>query len=173
MMQPEMGPKVLLCRHFWESRLTLVCVNGNARHGPPSSHLRCWDLKGGRRRPAHTRKWRWEEAGWGATHWLQKAVGFNFFHLDPCKWLLHVSNQFLFPFTPSCHLLSFYNSSFPNLKFSNPLMLKRFPKPIVKFKRWVWYSEPLVICPVSFPLLPVLWVSPWTFSGPLLKLFTT
>ena len=113
---------------FWDSRLTLLCVNENGRHGPQSSHLRCWGLK---------REW-----GGQPIHRPQKTVGFNVFHLDLCKRLSHVSSQFLFPFTPFCHpsYLSITRHS-PSSNFSNPLMLvKRFPKPTVKFKCWAWHS---------------------------------
>lgn len=73
--------------------------------------------------------------------------------------------------------------------FSYTIMLKMFPKPIIRSKCLAWYSRPFVICPgpsfVSFPALltstlcsgasdlssPTSGHTP--FSVPLLKSFTT
>lgn len=74
--------------------------------------------------------------------------------------------------------------------FSYPIMLKKFPKPIIRSKCLAWYSRPFVICPgpsfqSRFPALPTSTLcsrapalgSPTSghtpFSGPVLKSSTT
>ena len=114
------------------------------------------------------------------------AVGFNVFHLDLCKWLSHLSSQFLFPFTPFCHpSYLFITCHSPSSNFSNSLTpVKRFPKPIVKFKCWAWHSGLLWFVQPYFPhsvcsghhprLFSILQhTGNLPFSGPLLKLFAT